>query len=402
MSQPSKRRSRGFALKLLLALAVLAGLDQAVAFFALGDGEVRGIRVAPFDPPRFHAGSDREWERLAARLEGAAAPPSRLPFDPELGWAPIPGSEFELYAYDDQGARLGNPQMEEPLEREILVYGCSFTHGDEVTGPEAWPAVLERSLGDSRVRNFGVSAFGLDQALLRLRQTAPAFEADEIWMALMPTAALRATTCYRPLVRPWSNALAFKPRFGVAGSDRLDLELVPCPARSPAEVVRLGSDASFFLERLGEVDPWVEACPAAFAPRGSRLSHRTAVGRLWLSWRVRSAPEPLRALAGPGAQAFEIQRAIVFNAKREAEALGARFRFLILPSWADLEARSAEDREEWQPFLSELQGLGIECLDVSEAIRSLGRSAFTGGAGSHYSPAGNRIVAEVLAAAARN
>ena len=288
------------------------------------------------------------------------------------------------------------------FEREILVYGCSFTHGDEVPGPEAWPAVLERMLSGARVRNFGVSAFGLDQALLRLRQTAHAFEPDEIWMALMPSAALRATTCYRPLVRPWSNALAFKPRFRVTGPDRLGLELVPCPARSPAEVVRLGSDASFFLERLGEIDPWVQACPAAFASRGSRLSHRMAVGRLWLSWRVRSAPKPLRALAGPKAQAFEIQRALAIQSKREAEALGARLRFLILPSWADLEAQSAGDREEWQPFLAELQRLGIECLDVSEAIRDLGRSAFTGGTSGHYSPAGNRVVAEVLAAAVRD
>ena len=69
VSQPFKRRFQRCALIMLLGLVALVGLDQAVVFLVLGDGEVRGIRVAPFDPPRFHAGSDREWERLASRLE---------------------------------------------------------------------------------------------------------------------------------------------------------------------------------------------------------------------------------------------------------------------------------------------------------------------------------------------
>ena len=63
-----------------------------------------------------------------------------------------------------------------------LAIGCSFTHGDGVEGAEAWPAVVERSLSGHEVVNLGVGAYGLDQALLRLRRDGPELAPDKVWM----------------------------------------------------------------------------------------------------------------------------------------------------------------------------------------------------------------------------
>lgn len=389
---------RRFGLALLIGVGTLLLLDIALSLWVIRDGSLRGIRLAPYDPPRFHRGQDQEWQRLSLRLEDPEQPAARTVFDRELGWVPQPNTSFELYSYDDRGARIGNPSSptDPSPTRHIALYGCSMAHGDEVANAQAWPAALERQVTGLRVTNLGVSAYGLDQALLRMRLTATELAPDEVWFALLPAAALRATTCYRPLVRPWSNGLAFKPRFLVVGEDGLGLELVNSPAQSPADVVRLGGDAEQFLELMVDRDPWVAARKTAFAPRGSEWLHRSAFGRLWLTWRVRSAPAPETALRGPTAQAFAVQRAIAWNAKLEAQALGAKFRYLILPAYSDLELQASDGREAWDAFATELRELGIEVIDASATIRELGAEAFTRGTVGHYSPAGNAHLAEFL------
>ena len=397
VARPGRGRRRLVGVGLSLALLLLADLVAGWTLFA--DGTWRRLRLAPYDPPRFSPAQDVEFERVVARLADPTAARAWMPFDRELGWAPRPDTRFGQYAYDGTAARVGNPEgRRAPADGayRVLTFGCSFTHGDEVEGPEAWPAVLERSTDGLRVVNYGVGAYGLDQALLRMRRTAARHDPHEVWFGLLPAAALRATTCYRPLIRPWSNALAFKPRFDVGGADELELIPVDNPARGLEDVALLASDAEAFLTLMAPIDPWVAACEDAFAPRGSRLLHHLTVGRLWLTWRVRKAPRPGDALRGPGARAFAIQRAIAWNARREAEALGARFRYLILPGKPDLEALEAEGSAPWAPFTRELRELGIEVIDTSEAIRSMGPEAFVEGRGGHYSPAGNECVARFL------
>jgi hypothetical protein len=278
----------------------------------------------------------------------------------------------------------------------VLTYGCSFTHGDDVIGRDTWPAQLERAARDVRVTNFGVGAYGLGQALLRMRTTAAAQAPDEIWFALLPFAALRATTCYRPLIRPWSTPLAFKPRFRAAGPDGLDLEWIENPAADLADVLALTSDAGTFLDRMEPLDPWVARCADAFAPRGSRWTHAFATTRLWLTMRFRKGPVEDLALAGPDAPAFAVQRALAFAAKQEAQALGARFRYVVLPGKTDLRALEQRGSAPWAPFLEELERLGIEVLDLTETVRALGPEAFLQGRGGHYAPEGNARVARFL------
>src|SRR5262249_10902575 len=52
-------------------------------------------------------------------------------------------------------------------------FGDSFTYGDEVADDETWPYFLSVDL-NCEVRNFGYSAYGLDQAVLRYEQERPA------------------------------------------------------------------------------------------------------------------------------------------------------------------------------------------------------------------------------------
>ena len=84
--------------------------------------------------------------------------------DPIVGW---PRPDELGKAYDLDGAHWCRESGAENAERWALsLYGDSFT-ADEVGGDtDTWGCRIQRLTG-TRVRNYGVSGYGTDQALLR-------------------------------------------------------------------------------------------------------------------------------------------------------------------------------------------------------------------------------------------
>ena len=65
---------------------------------------------------------------------------------------------------DDSGARIDHSSFKNS-EQCVDVYGDSFTWG-HTKGEYSWPSVLSELL-KCRVRNFGVPAYGTDQAYMK-------------------------------------------------------------------------------------------------------------------------------------------------------------------------------------------------------------------------------------------
>jgi hypothetical protein len=85
---------------------------------------------------------------------------------------PRPGLSNDGLHYNNHGFRLSPTSSAAPLaEPPILVVGDSFAHGDEVNDGETWPAQLQAMMG-RRVVNAGVSAYGIDQIVLRAEGVA--------------------------------------------------------------------------------------------------------------------------------------------------------------------------------------------------------------------------------------
>jgi hypothetical protein len=402
LSAPTAGRRRRFAPWALLALALL-GLDQGLQYGALADGRFGGRRVAPYDPPLFHWPQYEELERARGLLDGTLPDDRPLGFDAELGWAPRPGRAQGDYGYDWCGARddgAATLAVRDPSRRRIALYGCSFTHGDGVAGDQTWAAQLEALRPDLELLNFGVGAYGLDQALLRQRGHAQQVEPQEVWLGLLPAACLRVTTHFRPIVRHWSTALAFKPRFvlGAAG----ELVLRPNPAQSLADVVALCSDQRLFLERVAPGDRWIGRARAAYAPRGTHPLHFSGLARLALTAHENLGRAHDAHLGVASAEAHRLLRAIVLASRDAAQARGAGFRFLVLPGPTDLAELERDSPRYWQLLVDELRAAGVECFDATEALLDLRRSGselFL--ADGHYTPAGNGAVGEALAALSR-
>lgn len=390
--------------RLLLLAAVLAALaivDGTLSAIVLRDGTFRGRRVAPFHPPTFTS----EQRDLAQRLrDGVELPATNVRFDAELGWTTRESFVGANESYDALGARGGSVGANAPRTSgvdRIAAFGCSFTHADEVEDADAWCARLDELRADVEVQNFGVGAYGIDQAYLRYRRVAAAIDVDEVWLGFMPRAALRVISMYRPALAHEDRSVALKPRFQI--DERGELTLIPLPVTSQRELGELlcATDDAF-SRAIAQHDAFVQAWPSAYEPLGDRLWHRSFASRLLvtkLEGRARPHDDVLR---DPTSEGFRVLRAVVAMFRADVEARGDRFRLLILPDRPSLDAfkaaRAGGPAPAYVTFVEALESDGVDVVDVTEALAAAdvpGAGLFA--PGGHWSPAGNRVVAERLA-----
>jgi hypothetical protein len=394
---------RPWVKRTLCVLVTLLLLDQLVEHVVLRDDQLLGRAIAPFDPPLFTDGQRATVERL--RAEQAGEPPRRrgARFDPDLGWCAAPGTEGALFAYDWAGCRIGAsgplPRERTPGVRRVATVGCSFTRGDRVPAEAAWPSRVDAARADLEVANLGMGGFGVGQALLRTRRDALPLEPDEVWLGYLPVASLRPLTHYPPAGEHWTAIVAFKPRFVLAPG--YGIQLVPSPARTPADVLRLLDDQPAFFEALRAADTWVRRVPAAYAPRGSSWWQRSATARLLVTWRESGGRLPGAWMRDDESEARRLLVELVLVLRGDVRASGARFRMLVLPSRADLRALERDGRGYWEDFTGELAAAGAEVLDLAPALAA-GAVQHDGAMWTddgHYSAAANARVAEAILAA---
>lgn len=405
MPNPSKRppsRRRRRVIFAVVATLLLGGVaDQLANWLVLGDGWVRGLRIAPFDPPLFSSVQVDAVERLRRELVEGSPPGRPIRFDAELGWGHAPSSGSGEDRFDELGARTAfapSTAMRREGARRILAFGCSFTYGTEVGAADSWPAQLGLLRPDLELVNLAVPGYGLDQAFLRWRRDGRAIDADEVWIGFLPAAAPRNVNRYRPALSHWSVTVAFKPRFGLAADDAL--VLIPHPARSLADVVRLTGDAAAFVATVGDDDAFVAGVRPAYLPRGSHWSHHTALGRIAWTLLDRAGREPATMLAEPDHEVFRVTRAIGRTMAGEVAATGRTFRLLVLPDREDLGRTNTDGTPVWSALSAAWRADGIDVLDLSDALRAGGApdAANLWAEGGHYSRDANALVAARLAA----
>src|SRR5262245_56637495 len=390
---PGMRFGR-IALRSFVVLAILAAGDWLLGRLVLADGWFLARPVAPFDPPLFSPSQVQVLEQIESDL--ASGQPKVVRFDAELGWCNKPESGFGEFRYDWAGARIGAAPLERVKPagvRRVVAVGCSMTHGEEIGATESWCARVDALLPGIEVANLGVAAYGLDQALLRLRRDGWPLAPDEVWLGVLPQAALRVTTRFRPLLDHWSLDVAFKPRFVLDASG--ELALVPNPAASLADVVHLLHDQRAFLDVLGD-DPWVARARLAYEPRGSSWTHRSFAARLLATVWERTGRH-LEECFDPGAEFGRLYTTIVRTMARECTDHGAVFRLILLPGQEDLRRRAREGRGYWEGWTAGLEGEGMIVLDLAPNLERAGvEVGRLFGPGGHYTSEASEIVARGL------
>ena len=383
----------------LVFAAVLVALDQALQHFVLADGYLQSRRIAPFDPPIFCPEQAASLERIRVQVATGHAPLADFDFDRELGWQPPQDGVRGEFRFDWAGARIGSKALareRKPGTRRVVAVGDSFTFGAEVGAQETWIARIDAAHANLEIANLGLSGYGADQALLRLERDGLALHPDEVWFAVVPCNVLRCVTTYLPAWRHWSPMLAFKPRFTL--DDRSELSLLRNPVSSFADLVATLEDQARFLERTAQSDFWVGAHPAAYGPRSSSLFDRSGLARILITLAERGGRDPVPYLLDRESVVFRLVVAITLRAQRSSATAGARFRFLLLPDQGGLQDLERRGVAYWQPLLVELEQRGVEVIDLSAELRAHhgATDAALWAPEGHYSPAGNRIVADAL------
>jgi hypothetical protein len=128
-------------------------------------------------PVELYLRSRPAWTGDQAAFEPAAGYYTR---HRTLGYAYLPGAftvtlsgpfSFTI-THDAAGRRITAPPAApdaSPRPR-IWVFGCSLTHGWSLNDDETYPWVLQRSLPDYDVVNFGVDGYGTVQSLTQFRE----------------------------------------------------------------------------------------------------------------------------------------------------------------------------------------------------------------------------------------
>ena len=146
--------------------------------------------------------------------------------DPELGWAPVPNSEFTVTAERPIRAKhnsLGLRDIEPgaPGRPRILFVGDSFVWGNDVE--ERFTNLLRKALPGHEIVNAGVSGYGTDQAFLWLKR---------LWDRIEPAVVVLMFTVVNDRWDNISNVRYdgyFKPYFATAPDGQLVLSGQPVP-----------------------------------------------------------------------------------------------------------------------------------------------------------------------------
>lgn len=377
--------------RLMLGVAVLVALDLVLARTWLADGKLGNRPLPPFG----ELSGEAQAAALARLTVESPDPTTVTVFDRELGWCVQPSSaspsgDCRIGALGTRGPREYPHEPPRGVVR-LVCFGDSFTFGDEVKDEWTYEALLEQL--DLRIEalNFGVPAFGTDQALLRFEREG-LHDAHVAVLGVLLENIGRNVNRYRPLWTPRTETPLAKPRFVLSGDS---LELVAQPFATPRELADAVRDGSI-LARLAEHEFW-RGKPELWTGKWS------AFGRMLggvIAYRERS---PKKLWLDRGGEPRRVTLALVERFRAHALALGAkRTLVLLFPMKEELAEFRASGVAYWRDAADELGRRGIEFLDLAPALAAEEARLEAGGdeatlyAAAHLSSVGNAVVASEL------
>jgi hypothetical protein len=261
--------------------------------------------------------------------------------------------------------------------------GDSFTFGGEVEEGEAWVHLLSQRLG-CRVVNYGVSGYGLDQAVMRYERIAPAGNLVVLGLFTeMPRRSVAASWMfYAPAEPPvYSNV---KPYFTLASPD-LRLHPIPQPLTRETVVTHHAHDYYMNLVWTAYRFPYSFQVASALYKRVLRAAE---YGLLTDAFWGEAHP------SGSGVLTRRLVDRLMETTRRQG-----RQTVIVLMQHVD---RLASDTPHYDKFADDLRTRGDVCvIDTKPALRAqasqVGRQALRAPNG-HYTALGNVTIADVVAA----
>jgi hypothetical protein len=320
-------------------------------------------------------------------------------YDPDLGWDVRAGSykettnnagELIQYTIDSNGARR-NPYIGSESEGDItiLAFGESFTFGGEVEDDETWPFYLSEQL-QIPVINFGVRAYGPDQAFLKMRRILDRYEPNVVIFGIMSENIGRLMSMYRPFYKPKTGVLlGFKPMLRETPDGRMIFLQNPLSKfDSRADVLRAYeiSKRDDYWYKAGTGPLWEFPFSLALARlikyKIFEYAPGTEVARLYRT------PEATRKMD------FIVRSFMELAQKREFYPV-----VVFIPNGADVQANAGGQAHSYAAYLGDLrqQNMDIDGQIIDVLEFSFDRVKFNiNPFRAHLSSYGNSAVADIL------
>jgi len=374
-------------------LTVALNLVPVLLLLAIGEATVR--LMSESTPRGLVFGKTvllpHSWRDVAARNEAVLtrlrAEGSHLAPDGLLGWVLGPGrrSADGLYMSTIEGirsARQGDAAATRRSVQRVALVGDSFTFALDVSYEDSWGHRLERQLGpDVQVLNFGVEAYGIDQAYLRYVRDVRPWRPKVVILGIIDHDLLRSMAVYFFLSFPgWDYPFA-KPRFASNGGD---LRLLNAPLPTPEAIAVSPSIGEL---PFVEYDPGYRAEEWTWRPLDRSYLHRFVVSK------YRDLVLPSRP---PEEQMLALNRDLVRAFARQARAEGSLPVVVYFPSDRNFRAL-AKDRRWRSVGQAMLDGSGVPYTDMTPRLAPLSPAErFPADGRNHFAPAANAAVAACL------
>jgi len=321
-------------------------------------------------------------------------------FDPVTGWTIRRNGMYkDLYRANEAGIR---GDREYSFEKpggvvRICSFGDSFTHCDDVGNDATWQAFMEEADEKLEVVNFGVGAYGLDQAYLRYRDKGRRYETDIVLIGFMPENIFRMVNTFRAFYQVDTGLPLSKPRF-VPDNDGITLVPNPLPTLEhyralldhPREKLpALGMHDYFYQQRY--VSGAFDWSPAV---RLYKILSEHVAKRF-------SDSEPVRmGIYNRNSEAFTVTTRVFDLFYRSCPAPVQPI-ILVFPHNGNMRQFMDSGIREYAPLLEFFDSRGYCYIDLMDAFQAVLREGNPDGlfTGQHYSAEANMLVARYIARA---
>lgn len=377
--------TRNLSTRLLVRALFVAAVALAVDLLALGGLSVlerRGLSYQPILGDRLSAENRQGIEDFLGGRESA------FQLDGVLGWTLRPGFRSPEVTVDALGRRRApdRPQPEIDAVR-LAAFGDSFTFGGDVADRDAFPEAFARLDPGVDVANYGVPAYGLDQAFLRYLKERRAARPQVVIIGYLSENICRNVSVFRPFYNPGTNIPLAKPRYLLGGGG---LRLLRNPLPNPESYRRLLADPAESLAELGRHDAYYRTKPQATP------WDRSATVRLVKLAAAQWSPKNRDGCYGDD-EAFSVTTRLFTLFYETALRDGAQPVILIFPTHEEVVGWRGGRRKNYAPLLSFLGGKGYRVVDAMEVLDGAGRNlSIEELIPGHLSPLANTLVAEHL------
>jgi hypothetical protein len=317
-------------------------------------------------------------------------------FDPVLGWNLSAGEANNL------GTRRRQDYPPKPVYK-LKAFGDSFVYGAEVE-PESTVCAFVERLRPWECLNFGVGAYGTDQALLKYR--ANPIKSEYVVLGILCENIGRVVSRYPGFYM----RLPFppKPRYlWQQGRARL----LPNPISEKQQLYRLLDPA--FIESLKQDDYWpyyyeqvmrapdrlrFPALYTLFRHAGYFASLASIPLQSWLkpSFEADQRKYKYYHLYQSDSEALRLMKYLIDEFARLAGERQEKPVFIVFADQYSLDLMKRYHRTPYAALSDYIQSQGYPLVDVGASFSQEPYEKYFNYYNSHYSPAGNKRVADLL------